>query len=173
VLSALADRCRDDGRNAFPSVQLIAAESEIGVRTADHCLAALRTAGFIDEQAPPRQHCPRTWQLNLDVIRAHVAPQALAYLDSLQGRKNNVPGSQDSTQGRKNDVPGSQDSTQGRKNDVPGSQDRADDPVNGTNRGNRRAALRAPHPAKAQRAGDRTVGNEDALTTFANRRQAV
>jgi len=70
VLLALADRCSDDGLDAWPSVATIAAESEIGVRIADACLASLRELGLIAEQAPPRQHRPRTWMLNLDAIAA-------------------------------------------------------------------------------------------------------
>lgn len=64
ILLALADRCDDDGRNAWPSIATIATEVEIGARTAQRILRDLQQLGLIDEQAPPRQHRPRTWRLN-------------------------------------------------------------------------------------------------------------
>lgn len=81
VLLALADRCDDDGRNAWPSVETIAAEAEIGKRTADACLVALRDHGIIAEQARPRQHQPRTWRLNLDVVATLADAQHTATLN--------------------------------------------------------------------------------------------
>jgi hypothetical protein len=70
VLRALADKCQPDGTGARPAVATIAAEAEIGVRTAHACLAALRDLDLIVEQEPPRQHKPRVWRLNLHAIRA-------------------------------------------------------------------------------------------------------
>ena len=68
VLLALADRCNDDGRNAWPAVPTIAAEVEIGEKMAARCLADLVAAGIIREQDRPRQHRPRTWLLDLDAL---------------------------------------------------------------------------------------------------------
>src|SRR5262245_45847270 len=79
ALLALADRCDDDGFGAWPSVATIAGEAECSPRIIDACLCALRDAGFIAEQAPPRQHQPRTWRLCLDVIWA-ADPQHAATL---------------------------------------------------------------------------------------------
>ena len=70
VLSALADRCDDQGLNAWPALATIAGESEIGTRTTQRCLDTLRELNLIDEQEPPRQHRPRTWLLRLDKIAA-------------------------------------------------------------------------------------------------------
>jgi hypothetical protein len=80
VLLALADRCDDDGRNAWPSVGTIAVETEVCTRTAHACLASLQSTGLIAEQAPPRQHRPRTWRLMLDTIAALSDPSYLASL---------------------------------------------------------------------------------------------
>lgn len=69
VLLSLADRCDDDGRGAWPSLATIAAESEVeGGRTIATRLRDLAAVGLIVEQAPPRQHKPRTWALNLDAL---------------------------------------------------------------------------------------------------------
>src|SRR5690242_1528985 len=65
VLLVLAYHCDGHGAGAWPSVATIAGEVEIGTRTADVCLRDLQSAGLIAEQAPPRQHRPRTWRLNL------------------------------------------------------------------------------------------------------------
>jgi hypothetical protein len=80
VLLALADDANDAGENAFPSVFTIAAEVEIGTRTADAVLAGLRAQGLIEEQEPPRQHRPRTWRINLAALAALAAPQTVAAL---------------------------------------------------------------------------------------------
>ena len=83
VLLALADKCLPDGTNARPAVATIAAEVEISVRTVHACLATLRDLNLIAEQAPPRQHKPRVWRLNLPAIKAldkDAAPQHPAAL---------------------------------------------------------------------------------------------
>jgi hypothetical protein len=72
VLMALADRADDDGGNSWPAVATIAAETEISRRTVLDCLADLKAAGLIEEQAPSRQHQPTTWRLRLDVLEASV-----------------------------------------------------------------------------------------------------
>jgi hypothetical protein len=71
VLLALADRCDQDGRNAWPSLDTIRAESEIASeKTARAHLQALQRHGLIHEQRRPSQHRPRVWRLDLDAIRA-------------------------------------------------------------------------------------------------------
>jgi hypothetical protein len=70
VLLALADKCHDDGTNAWPSEATIAAEAEVSVKTARACLTTLRDLKLIVEEARPRQHKPRVWRLNLRAIRA-------------------------------------------------------------------------------------------------------
>jgi hypothetical protein len=82
ILMALADRCDDAGQNAWPSVALMAAESEISPRTAYTVLETLRSQGIIQEQEPPRQHRPRTWKLNLDSLKNLAGPQHVAGLKS-------------------------------------------------------------------------------------------
>lgn len=120
VLLALADRCNNDGFDAFPAVPTIAAECEIGTRTADACLATLRGHGLIAEQSPPRQHRPRTWRLNLDAILA-LAPgsQHVAGLDRVE-RPVSDP---------QHHVPDPQIQTSDPQNLSSGSQHVADDPV--------------------------------------------
>src|SRR5690349_3990867 len=71
VLLTLADHCNPDGRNAYPSLRTIAAQSEIeSTKTARTHLQRLQGIGLIREQKPPGQHRPRVWQLNLTAIRA-------------------------------------------------------------------------------------------------------
>jgi Helix-turn-helix domain len=70
VLLALADRADDEGNGAWPSVRTIAAETELRVRTVEGLLMGLASMGVIFEQAPPRQHRPRTWGLRLEAIAA-------------------------------------------------------------------------------------------------------
>ncbi len=80
VLFALADKCVDTGMDAWPSVATIAAEVELGPRTVHKVLKSLQSCGLIAEQAPPRQHRPRTWRLNLDLLRALSGKQQSAAL---------------------------------------------------------------------------------------------
>lgn len=68
VLLALADRCDDEGFDAWPSVATIAAETELHHRTVQRCLRQLETAALIAEQDKPRQYRPRTWMVNLDAV---------------------------------------------------------------------------------------------------------
>ncbi len=91
VLLALADRCDDAGENAWPAVNTIASEAEIGRRTADGVLASLRSHGLIEEQDPPRQHRPRTWRLNLEAIAALADTQRVATLDDSSDTQHGAP----------------------------------------------------------------------------------
>lgn len=91
VLLALADRCDEDGRGAWPALATIAAEAEVDdVRTVSARLRALAAAGLIVEQAPPRQRRPRTWALNLDALDrlarplSESDPQPVAPLDPVE-----------------------------------------------------------------------------------------
>jgi hypothetical protein len=54
---------------------------EVGKRTADRVLSIARDAGLIDEQYQPRQHRPRTWRLNLEVLAALSESQTVATLE--------------------------------------------------------------------------------------------
>jgi hypothetical protein len=80
LLLALADDCRDDGSHAFPSRITLAREVEVSGRTVDAHLKILSMLGLIVEQAPPTQHRPRTWRLDLARICALADPQAVATL---------------------------------------------------------------------------------------------
>jgi hypothetical protein len=134
VLDALGERCNDEGFGAWPSVATIAGESEISERTVDACLRALQKKKFISEQAPPNHHRPRTWRLNLKLIRAHVTDKtALKKLDQWYA-----------TSGSQKRGSGSKKWTSGSQKRGSGSHDRADDPMNRVNQGNRsRRAARA------------------------------
>jgi hypothetical protein len=82
VLLALGDRCNHAGGDAFPSVATIAAESEISQNIADACLEALSYEGLICEQAPPTMRRPRTWAIDVEVLRVIIDDRAqLAKLD--------------------------------------------------------------------------------------------
>lgn len=80
VLLALANYADDDGRNAWPAVATMAARTEMSERAVHKSLKELQAINLIAEQEPPRQHRPRVWLLNLDVIgqlqEARVAPHA-------------------------------------------------------------------------------------------------
>lgn len=81
ILLALADDCGDDGGGAYTSVATMALEAAASPRTIDAHLRALQRCGLLEEQAPPRQHRPRTWRLNLGAIARLSDPQAVAKLD--------------------------------------------------------------------------------------------
>jgi hypothetical protein len=85
VLFALADRCNNDGLDAFPSTKTIMAETELGEHTVKACLDALQAAGLIHEQEPPRQHRARTWRVNLELLQSVAAPLPDAALDTRVG----------------------------------------------------------------------------------------
>jgi hypothetical protein len=74
VLFALADRAWEDGSNAYPAIETIAAETEIGQHSVTACLWALRDAGIISEQEPPRQRRARMWRLDLRLLEQLSAP---------------------------------------------------------------------------------------------------
>ena len=80
VLLALADDCKDDGTHAFTSRATLAREVEVTAGTVDAHLKRLRKVGLIVEQAPPTQHHPRIWRLDLARICALADSQAVATL---------------------------------------------------------------------------------------------
>lgn len=80
ILLAIAFHCDRDGRNAFPSNQTIRQETELGEHTVRRGLATLEAHRLIREQAPPRQHRPRVYELNLEAIRALLATRNSADL---------------------------------------------------------------------------------------------
>jgi hypothetical protein len=126
VLLALADRCSSDGTNAWPAVATIAAEAEISVRTAHACLATLRHLGLIEEQAPPRQHKPRVWRLNLRAILAFsagsAAQRAAALTDAQHAAELASPGPQPSN-------PQAHNNDSGAQQRIPAAHAVAEDPV--------------------------------------------
>jgi hypothetical protein len=128
VLLALADRANDDGVNAWPSEATIAAEAEIGVRTARLCLTSLRDLGLIGEQEPPAQHRPRTWYLDLDAITRLSDRHDHAELTSNPDRQH-VAGlnADDASSDRQNHESGRQIETPDRQNREPGRQHVADE----------------------------------------------
>jgi hypothetical protein len=70
VLLSLANRCWPDGSQARPSKKTIAQETEIrDDRTVTRYLNKLHELGLIHEQAPPGQHRPRVWRLDLDALQ--------------------------------------------------------------------------------------------------------
>ena len=70
ALISLANRANEDGRDAWPSVETIARETMTSRKTVEKLLKALRVAGLIHEQAPPRQRRPRTYALDMDALIA-------------------------------------------------------------------------------------------------------
>jgi hypothetical protein len=80
VLLALADDCHDDGSTAYTSRATLVREVEVSAGTIDAHLRRLATVGLIVEQAPPTQHRPRTWRLDLARICSLADSQAVATL---------------------------------------------------------------------------------------------
>jgi hypothetical protein len=76
VLRSLADRANDEGRNCRPSLSTMAGEVEVVERTVRNHLVRLEALGLIARQAPPSQHRPRTYALNLAAIYALADPQS-------------------------------------------------------------------------------------------------
>jgi Helix-turn-helix domain len=152
VLFALADRWDDDGRNGWPSVRTIADEVEVSPRTVFVVLRALEAAGLIAEQAPPRQHRPRTWCLNVARLAALADPQHGATLSTTPTAPVSAPDLQMS----RSDL---QIST-------PDRQHVADDPVllNGPLNGNTAAAPRSAPSSRAPAAD----GNFKAVVRLAH-----
>src|SRR5262245_7442641 len=72
VLLALADKADHLGGEAYPSLARIAAETELCIRTVRRALDALQQQKLIRETAPPQQHKPRTWGIDLAAIEALV-----------------------------------------------------------------------------------------------------
>src|SRR5262245_58473944 len=70
VLRVLADKADNLGENAFPSVATIATESHFCERVVQRALIVLERASVIAEQAPARQHRPRTWRINVRLLEA-------------------------------------------------------------------------------------------------------
>jgi hypothetical protein len=68
VLLSLADHANPDGEMSFPSVNRIAQETEFGESTVRECLAWLRNARLITQTAPPCQHRPATYRVDLEVL---------------------------------------------------------------------------------------------------------
>lgn len=71
LLLSLGSHCWDDGTNAYPRVSTIALECQVSARTMHSLLDVLTSEKWIEEQAPPRQHIPRTYRLNLRAIITH------------------------------------------------------------------------------------------------------
>ena len=65
VLLCLADHASDDGKNAFPSVQLICKKTSLSERSVRGALARLRDTGHIVIQRYATQHFPTCYQLTL------------------------------------------------------------------------------------------------------------
>lgn len=87
VMSALADDCNDNGAGAWPSESTIAAESEISLKTARKRLAFLQHNGLIFEQATPTPRRPRTYSIDLVLLKVLIADDALAKIE--KRRKEN------------------------------------------------------------------------------------
>jgi hypothetical protein len=62
-------------------MRTIALEAAVCIKTADRSLFDLQEVGLICEQAPPAQHMPRTWRLDVDRIRELIDPQDLQKVD--------------------------------------------------------------------------------------------
>lgn len=115
VLLTLADRCDDDGRDAWPSLATIAAESEVADgRTITARLRDLAALGLIVEQAPPRQRKPRTWAINLAALDrlarplSDSDPQPAAPLEPVENSAPTAQGCISRPQGYKSAAPGVQ-----------------------------------------------------------------
>lgn len=73
VLLALADYAHDDGRNAYPAVDTLAAKARVDRRTVQRSLAALETAGEI-EQTGVTPRGTKVWRITLDALGGDKLP---------------------------------------------------------------------------------------------------
>lgn len=82
VLLSLADDCTGDplAPLAFTSVPTMEREAAVSARTIDAALANLKRWCLASEHAPPRQHKPRTWRLNIPAIVAMIPVEVAAKL---------------------------------------------------------------------------------------------
>ncbi len=82
VLLSLADDCTGDplAPLAFTSVPTMEREAAVSARTIDAALANLKRWSLASEHAPPRQHKPRTWRLNIPAIVAMIPTEIAAKL---------------------------------------------------------------------------------------------
>jgi len=65
----------------------MAQEAEVSTRTVDAHLSALRGLGLISEYAPPRQHRPRTWRLEIGEIAELVPDDQLSKVLKQKGNE--------------------------------------------------------------------------------------
>ena len=168
VLFALADKCVDTGMDAWPSVATIAAEVELGPRTVHKVLKSLQSCGLIAEQAPPRQHRPRTWRLNLDLLRALSGKQQSAALRTpdLQ-RVAHLPTVSEVHSDAQDRAPGPHISDPDAQNRTSGPQHVADDPVllNRPLNGPLKRTCGARAASFFTKCPDRAAGEPDVLST--------
>jgi hypothetical protein len=70
-------------------VPTISFESELSGRTVDGLLKELVRERLIEEQAPPRQHRPRTYRFNLERVKELAPPEAWEAYESAIARGAN------------------------------------------------------------------------------------
>jgi hypothetical protein len=70
VLVALADRsdAKGSGRNAYPSINLIAKQGSTSRSTVKRALAELEALGLITEEVAECQYRPRTWRIEIAAV---------------------------------------------------------------------------------------------------------
>lgn len=94
VLIALADRCDDTGRSAWPTIQVLASETHTSESTVWRCLRALEDDGVIsrgdqslarrDERGRP---VPVQWRATVWVLNMHISIEHAAHKPGRQARE--------------------------------------------------------------------------------------
>lgn len=68
ILAAFAEHADDDGASIYPSIRTIADDTGVSVRTVQRIATKYCDAGLLILTAEARQHKPRTYQIDLDVL---------------------------------------------------------------------------------------------------------
>lgn len=68
ILIALAEHAGDDGTSIYPAVSTIADDADVCVRTVQRTITKYTEVGLLVMTEEARQHKPRTYRINLDVL---------------------------------------------------------------------------------------------------------
>lgn len=91
ILLKLADCASDDGRNAYPTVARIAAETGVCERTVQYTLRRLEEHGYLSIQQESGRHRATSYQLNMGALDAPLRAR-MGATDDVMGATDDVHG---------------------------------------------------------------------------------
>lgn len=98
VLLAMADHAQDDGSDVFPSKARLAWKTGYDERQVQRIIKQLREQGVLVEVAPPAQHRPTEYRINLGAAKpkpafvANVPSESRGDISNTRGDISNTPG---------------------------------------------------------------------------------